>query len=68
MYKEKYLKYKTKYLDLQSQTGGSPIPPQPAAKKLERIKSTYISNQGDYGTCFAHATTRLILKLITNFF
>jgi Ran GTPase-activating protein (RanGAP) involved in mRNA processing and transport len=59
LYYNKYLKYKNKYLNLQSQIGGvNPL----------RQQSLYISNQGRHGTCFAHGTTRLIMKLITTFF
>ena len=54
MYKEKYIKYKTKYLDLQSQTGGFPIFPfkltaaekaaaeKAAAEKATAVKATTV--------------------------
>jgi len=70
LYYNKYIKYKNKYLNLQSQIGGvdpHPVDSPPSPRPL-RQKSMFISDQGDYGTCFAHATTRLILKLITTFF
>ena len=68
MYKEKYLKYKNKYLNLQSQIGGVNPPPDANSPLPLRQKSIFISSQGEYETCYAHATTRLILKLITTFF
>ena len=61
LYYNKYIKYKNKYLNLQSQMGGVNPP-------LIKQNSTFISCQGYEGTCWAHATTRLIMKLITNFF
>jgi Ran GTPase-activating protein (RanGAP) involved in mRNA processing and transport len=69
LYYNKYLKYKNKYLNLQSQIGGD-VKPHPDTSPLLplRQKSEFISNQGNYGTCFAHGTTRLIMKLITTFF
>jgi hypothetical protein len=70
LYYNKYIKYKNKYLNLQSQIGGvdpNPVDSPPSPRPL-RQKSMFISNQGNYGTCFAHASTRLILKLITTFF
>jgi hypothetical protein len=91
LYYNKYLKYKNKYLNLQSQIGGvrytgvdnvrqpliapvnarspRPLPaPSDSVPLIERQKSTFISCQGSEATCWAHATTRLIMKLITNFF
>ena len=97
LYYNKYIKYKNKYLNLQSQIGGvrytgvdnvrqpliapvnarSPLPlstpidsvhPIDVRPLIERQKSTFISCQGSEATCWAHATTRLIMKLITNFF
>ena len=89
LYYNKYIKYKNKYLNLQSQMGGvrytgvdnvrqsliAPVnarstlqPPIDGVPPIERKNSTFISCQGNQGTCWAHTTTRLILKLITNFF
>ena len=91
LYYNKYIKYKNKYLNLQSQIGGvrytgvdnvrkpliapinarslRPLPaPSDSVPLIERKNSTFISCQGNQGTCWAHATTRLIMKLITNFF
>jgi hypothetical protein len=59
LYYKKYLKYKDKFLNLQSQIGGSP--------PLLRQHSKYISCQGNEGTCWAHATTRLFIKLMLTF-
>jgi hypothetical protein len=81
LYYNKYLKYKNKYLNLQSQIGGSPPelptpePPEPSAPPepptppppLSRQLSEYISCQGQEGTCWAHATTRLFIKLMLTF-
>ena len=60
LYYEKYLKYKNKYLNLQSQMGGIHL--------IDRQNSTFITDQGNEPTCWAHATTRVIMKLITTFF
>jgi len=59
LYYKKYLKYKDKFLNLQSQIGGSP--------PLLRQHSKYISCQGNEETCWAHATTRLFIKLMLTF-
>jgi Ran GTPase-activating protein (RanGAP) involved in mRNA processing and transport len=81
LYYNKYVKYKNKYLYLQSQIGGSPpelIPksgptPEPIQQStpepppLVRQPSVYISCQGLEGTCWAHATTRLFIKLMLTF-
>ena len=71
LYYNKYIKYKNKYLNLQSQMGGVlPIDGVYPVSSLQptRQKSTFISCQGGDGTCWAHVTIRLIMKLITNFF
>jgi len=121
LYYNKYLKYKNKYLYLQSQMGGSPPPletqtptPAPAPEtapetasetapetasetasetaletaqksastteialesasettkpQFLRQNSTHISQQGCEPLCWAHGTTRIIMKLITTFF
>ena len=65
LYYNKYIKYKNKYLNLQSQMGGvNPPPPPPLIKQ----NSTFISCHGHERTCWAHGSTMLIMKLITNFF
>ena len=62
LYYEKYIKYKNKYLNLQKQLGGV-LPIKPV-----RQHSKVITCQGKEETCWAHAITRLIIKLLKNRF
>jgi hypothetical protein len=64
LYYDKYLKYKNKYLNLQNQIGG--VHDIPITPKREHSK--VITCQGDEPTCWAHSTTRLIIKIIKNIF
>jgi hypothetical protein len=64
LYYNKYLKYKNKYLNLQSQIGGV-YDDRPL---IDRQNSAFITCQGNEPTCWAHGVTRLIMKLITTFF
>jgi len=52
MYKEKYLKYKTKYLDLKNQLGGAPTDVGPVNKPLQRLKINSSYNPNIYSQIF----------------
>jgi len=66
LYYNKYLKYKNKYLNLQSQIGG--VHPSDSVSLIKKQHSQVITCQGTEGTCWAHSTTRLISKLLKNIF
>ena len=78
-YKEKYIKYKNKYLELKSQIGGivprepiqqlsSPKLPEPTPAPpsclIRKRSDVYSIQEGN--TCYIHAATRLVSRLLKN--